>query len=521
MSIMKLTILATSDIHGNIYPLNYNESTMDMPHGLFKVASVIEEERNQADGPVVLIDNGDFIQGSPYSQYVKENHQTPEALVSALNDIDYDAGVLGNHEFNYGLEYLKAGITLARHPVLSANILQKDGRMFADAGAAILKKAGIKIGILGLTTQYIPHWEHPDNIEKLEFHSAVETAKEWVPKLRKDVDLVIVVYHGGFEADLKTGEPTERLTGENEGVQLLKEVPGIDALITGHQHREISSIVHGVPVIQPGYKGMNLGKITLNLTKDSGGFKVTGSQSELLSVKDAPSHEELAEKYQPIKDDMNVWLDKVIGHTSGDMRIDDPALARIHEHPYVEFINRIQLHYSGADVSSTALFTDTAPGYGKDITIRDIILNYPYPNILGVIEVTGLELKEALEQTADYFTLNEAGEIVVKSKFITPKPQPYNYDMYEGIDYVMDISKPVGERITNLAFKEKAIEPEDTLELVTNQYRAVGGGDFSMFEGKEFIREINVSMSDLITAYIKEQGTIQALCNNNFKIING
>lgn len=238
-------------------------------------------------------------------------------------------------------------------------------------------------------------------------------------------------------------------------------------------------------------------------------------------MKDAPSHEELAEKYQPIKDDMNVWLDKVIGHTSGDMRIGDPALARIHEHPYVEFINRIQLHYSGADVSSTALFTDTAPGYGKDITIRDIILNYPYPNILGVIEVTGLELKEALEQTADYFTLNEAGEIVVKSKFITPKPQPYNYDMYEGIDYVMDISKPVGERITNLAFKEKAIEPEDTLELVTNQYRAVGGGDFSMFEGKEFIREINVSMSDLITAYIKEQGTIQALCNNNFKIING
>ncbi|MDN6345090.1 MAG: 5'-nucleotidase C-terminal domain-containing protein, partial [Tetragenococcus koreensis] len=109
----------------------------------------------------------------------------------------------------------------------------------------------------------------------------------------------------------------------------------------------------------------------------------------------------------------------------------------------------------------------------------------------------------------------------VKSKFIPPKPQPYNYDMYEGIDYVMDISKPVGERITNLAFKEKAIEPEDTLELVTNQYRAVGGGDFSMFEGKEFIREINVSMSDLITAYIKEQGTIQALCNNNFKIING
>ncbi len=517
---MKLTILATSDIHGYLYPTDYLNTNDELPFGLFKAASLLKKEREEAEGAVLLIENGDYIQGSPLSQYVKENQRTPKELVSVLNDIGYDVGVLGNHEFNYGLDYLKEGIEFANHPVLSANIIKDDGSYLADGPIKIIEKKGVKIGILGLTTQYIPHWEHPENIPELNFLSAVETAKKWVPQLQKEADLVIVAYHGGFEADLTTGEPTERLTGENEAYQLIKEVPGIDALITGHQHREIATIVEGVPVIQPGYRGENIGKITLEFKREAKELQIIHKEADLLSVAGAELSKEFTEKHQPLARSVNQWLDQVIGYTSGDMRIQNAHQARMVEHPYIEFINRVQLYYGQADISGTALFSDTVSGYGKEITVREVILNYPFPNTLAVIQVSGSELKAALEQSAEYFILNAENQIVVQSKFITPKPQPYNYDMYEGIDYTIDVSQPVGERIVKLQFENKDVLPEDTFELVTNQYRAVGGGNFSMFADKPFIREVNVSMSDLITEYIQEKKIIEAEVNHNFQVIS-
>lgn len=516
---MKVTLLATSDIHGYLYSIDDLDATKELPHGLFKAATVIEEERAKAEGPVVLIDNGDFIQGSLMSQYVKENERSPKRLYATLNTMEYDAGIIGNHEFNYGIDYLIEGMNSLNHPVLSANVQWEKGGYLADAPATIIEKDGIKIGILGLTTTFVPRWEHPDLIQGLNFPSAVETAKEWVPKLKESTDVVVVAYHGGFESDLVTGEPTEKHTGENEGYQLLKEVPGIDVLITGHQHRRIATVIDGVPVVQPGYKGSHVGKITLEFDTVDG--KVVNIEAVLLPVVDAPIHEELSLAYNDLKESMLEWMDEVIGETSGDMKIEDAALSRMHKHPYVEFINQVQLYYGQADISATSLFTDVVPGYGKEISTRDVLLNYPFQNTLAVIEITGIELKAALEQTADYFALDSSDEIVVNPQFVEPKEKPYNYDMYEGINYVIDVSKPVGERITLLNFKGKAVQPDDRFELVTNQYRAIGGGNFDMFKDKEFIREVNVSMSDLITEYVKEHKIIDATVNNNFQVING
>ena len=518
---MKLTILATSDIHGYLFPTDYTDKTTEIGHGLFKVASVIEEERKKTKDALLLIENGDFIQGSPLAQYVKEELQTPKDLVSALNDLEYDVGIIGNHEFNYGIDYLKEGIHQANHPVISANILTEEGKAIADGPYKIMEKNGLKIGILGLTTQYIPHWEHPKNIENLQFLSAVETAKKWVPRIRKEADLLVVAYHGGFESDLFTDDPTERHTGENEGHQLLKEVPGIDVLITGHQHREIAEVIDGIPVIQPGQRGEKVGKVELEVKKNNNGFEIVDRAVQLISTKNVQVHNHYMEKYQYLDKQMQSWLDEVIGQTTRDMRIDDPHRARIQEHPYVEFVNQVQLHYGEADISATALFSDKVPGYGKDITIRDVILNYPYPNTLAVIKVTGRELKAALEQTADYFTLSDTKEITVNPKYIRPKFQPYNYDMYEGIEYVLDISNPVGERVIQLEFNGETVQPSDEFELVTNQYRAVGGGNYSMFEGKEFLREVNISMSDLLKEFIQQEKTIHVEVNHNFKVING
>lgn len=514
---MKLTILATSDIHGYLYPTDYMDEMENLPIGLLKAASVIDQERAMAEGPVILIENGDYIQGSPLSQFLEEKKQSPEELISVLNDIKYDVGIIGNHEFNYGLNYLHKGLEATDFPVLSANILQDNHQYLADAPYTIIEKAGLKIGILGLTTQYIPHWEHPENIKNLNFLSAVKTAKDWVPKIQNEADIVVVAYHGGFESDLQTDSPTESHTGENEGHQLLKEVPGIDALITGHQHREIKTIVDDVPVVQPGYQGANVGKIVLELDDN---FQVTRKEADLLSVKEAPIHKKLAEKYRPLQNEVNEWLDQVIGKVDGNMLIEDAHEVRLNEHPYIEFVNQVQMYYGQADISTTALFSNTVSGYGEEITVRDVILNYPFPNTLAIIKVTGSELKEALEQSAEYFTLNEKNNIVVNPKFLTPKPQPYNYDMYEGIDYIIDVSQPLGQRITTLQFQGEDILSDDEFELVTNQYRAVGGGNYDMFSGKEFLREINLSMSDLLTEYIKERKIVPAAVNNNFHVIS-
>lgn len=518
---MKLTILATSDIHGYLYPTDYREAVADEPMGLLKTSELIRKERAEAEGEVLYIENGDFIQGSPLAQYVNEYKYNPIYLTQMLNELEVDASIIGNHEFNFGMNYLKEAMKSMNAPVLSANIFNEDGSYLADKPAIIINKNGLKVAILGLTTQYIPKWEHPDTIKGLSFVSAFETAKEWVPRLREEADIVIVSYHGGFESDLETGEPTERHTGENEGYKILSEIDGIDAFITGHQHREIATLVNGVPVIQPGHRGMNLGKIVLDIEKDLDSYRVSNSEAYLLPVINAEMDQELKESLDPLQDEVNTWLDQTIGHTNGDMTIKKPFQARQKEHPYVEFINKVQLHYGKADISSTALFSDAVTGYGKEITIRDILVNYPFPNTLAVIKVTGAELKASIEQAANYFIIDEKNNITVNPTYIYPKPQAYNYDMYEGIDYKIDVSKAVGERVVYLAYEGNEISAEDEFELVTNQYRAIGGGNFAMFEGKEFIREVNVSMSDLIIQYIQEKVQLNATVNNNFLVFNG
>ena len=207
---MKLTILATSDMHGYIKPSNFGAKDQDMPFGSAKAATIIKEKKAASDGPVLTIENGDFIQGSPLSYYIARRRKTnnPAELINVLNLIDYDAGVLGNHEFNYGKDYLQQAISATNHPILAANIVNEEGKPAFGKTYEIFEKDGIKIAVLGLTTQYIPNWEHPNHIQGLTFKSIVDTAKEYVPKLRELADVVVVSYHGGFEKELTTGEPT-------------------------------------------------------------------------------------------------------------------------------------------------------------------------------------------------------------------------------------------------------------------------------------------------------------------------
>lgn len=518
---MKLTIFETSDVHGYLFPTNYQERGQDLPFGLFKLARKLKSEMKKCAGPHLLIENGDFIQGSPLSYYVLKEKGQANQLMNALNALPFDAGMIGNHEFNYGLDYLQSAVDAVDHPVLSANTLNKKGEPAFGEPYHIVEKEGVRIAILGLTTQYIPHWEHPENYEGLHFESAVETAKKYVPELKEKADLVVVSYHGGFERDLETGEETEIQTGENEGYALLHEVEGIDVLLTGHQHRELALVSNGVPIVMPGHKGAKLGKITLELEETANGYEVKQAIPELLSITEKDEvDEELAEAFVALNEEVEDWLDQLIGKVSGDMTIQDVEHARIEEHPYIEFIQKVQMYYTNCDISGTALFNNNSTGFGEEVTMRDVVTNYIYPNTLAVLQVTGSDLKAAIEQSAEYFVINEENEIAVNPEYLYPKPQMYNYDMYEGIEYTIDVAQPVGKRVTDFRYKGKDIQPDDTLEVVINQYRAVGGGDYAMFDASKIVREVTIPMNELIGDYFKEKGTVEATVNQNFKVIN-
>ena len=308
------------------------------------------------------------------------------------------------------------------------------------------------------------------------------------------------------------------MTGENEGYKLLQEVEDIDALFTGHQHRTIAAKINGIPVVQPGYRGNHIGEIQLTIEKNGDQVMVVDSHAALHTVENVAADPQILSTIEPLELELERWLDQTLGKVEGDMRITDPMQARLEEHPYVEFINRVQLSASGAEISGTALFNNEGKGFGKTITMRDVITNYIYPNTLAVIKVNGAELRAALEQSANYLAV-ENDQIVFNPAYIHPKPQYYNYDMYEVIQYTIDMNQPAGQRITDLSFQGHPITAEQEFELVTNQYRAIGGGNYEMFGADKIVREIQIDMTELIAEYLKKHPIIKAEVDHNFNVI--
>ncbi|GAK47658.1 2',3'-cyclic-nucleotide 2'-phosphodiesterase [Secundilactobacillus oryzae JCM 18671] len=515
---MKLRILSTSDVHGYLYPTNYSSRTNQQGYGFLKIATKIEQLKNAAnpDDWVICIENGDFIQGSPLTYYTAKQAPRWRSIYTALtNAVGFDAGILGNHEFNYGMDYLADCEAGRNYPILNANFKAPAGSDIINAPYRILEKQGVKVGILGLTTQFISHWESVDHIVGWQFKSAVATAKKWVPLLREKVDVVVVAYHGGFERDLQTGDPTEPLTGENEGSALLREVPGIDALITGHQHREIATISLGTPVTQPGEKGQTIGEITIDLSDE---HKIIATDAQLISMADVQPAAKYVRLMTKLNDEVENWLDQEMGQINGDMRITDPFAARFNGHSYLTFINDVQMAATGATISGTALFNDDVLGYGSTVTMRQILNSYVYPNTLVVARVTGAELRQALERSASFFSVTPDGKAGISAAFSKPKVQYYNYDVYRGIVYEFDLRKPVGNRVTNLLIDGKPLSDEAKVDVALNQYRGMGGGGYDMFGPDKIVKEVQVDMTELIGDYFKSHPIVEAKQDHNFKI---
>lgn len=514
----EIRLLVTSDIHGYVYPTTFREQKEENL-GLAKIATIIKKKREA--GSVLLIDNGDFIQGSPLTFYhYKYRNKLKNPMVMAANYLKYDAMTIGNHEFNYGLTILKDVMAQSEFPWLSANIIEDNGNILGTP-YMIKNIEDIRIALLGITTHYVPKWEEPAHIEGLHFEDALHTAQKWVDHIRsmEQVDLLIVCYHGGFECDLQTGELIEKDAGENQGYAMCRELKGVDILITGHQHQEIAAKVLGKTVIQPGTRGSCLGEIVINVTKDKEHIVSISHEPSLIYVDEQiQADKDICALIQPLYDETEEWLNQTLGVVDGDMYIKDPFQARLQEHPYVEYINKVQLRVTGAEISCTALFHNKPGGFPPQVTMRQIVANYIYPNTLKVIELSGRDIRAALERSAEYFALCD-GKIIINPQFEYPKQQHYNYDMWEGIEYELKISNPVGKRVTKLNFNGSPIDPDQKYNVVMNSYRAAGGGNFQMFQNKPVVKEIQTDMTELIAKEFLDKKVIRAECNHNWRVI--
>jgi 2',3'-cyclic-nucleotide 2'-phosphodiesterase / 3'-nucleotidase len=515
---VQITILGTTDLHGNILPIDYYTNKPDN-RGLAKVATLIKRIRKEHPN-VLLIDSGDTIQGSPLESFHgRKNNQPTDPMMLVMNSLNYDAMAVGNHEYNFGLKVLEKARGEANFPWLSANTYDIAKQQPHYKPYIVKEVAGVRIGILGLTTPGVPNWDNPPNYAGLEFHEPVSEARKWVPILREKekADVVVIAMHMGLGEDLRTGEASPgQVAHENEAISIAKEVPGVDVIFMGHTHRDVPSLyLNGVLLTQANYWGKNLARADLYLQKTDAGWRVYAKSARTLPTDDRVEPDaEVSKLAEPYDNETQGWLAKVIGQSAEELTAKE---ARFRDTAILDLIQKVQLEAGKADVSMVASFNSEARIAKGPVSVRDIAGLYVYENTLVVLEVTGQQLKDALEHSAKYFKTYVPGKSA--SDLIDEKIPAYNFDIAEGVTYELDISKPVGQRIQNLRFRGQPLSPTRKLRLATNNYRVNGGGGYTMYKNAPVVYRSSEEIRELIIDWLEKNKTVPVKPNNNWRLV--
>ncbi len=515
---VQITILGTTDLHGNINPIDYYTNKPDN-RGVAKVATMIKRIRKEQPS-VVLIDSGDTIQGSPLESFHgRKNNAPPDPMMLVMNSLNYDSMTVGNHEYNFGLKVLEKARSEAKFPWLSANTYDIAKQQTHYKPYIIKEVAGVKIGILGLTTPGIPNWDNPPNYAGLEFHEPVVEARKWVPILRdqEKADVVVIAMHMGLEEDLSTGLMSPgQVLHENEAILIAKEVPGVDVIFMGHTHRDVPSLyINGVLLTQANHWGRHLARADLYLQKTGTGWRMYAKSARTMPSDDRVEPDpEVVKITEPYDRETQAWLSREIGESPEELTARD---ARFRDTAILDLIQKVQLDAGKADVSMVASFNPDARIAKGPVSVRDIAGLYVYENTLVVLEVTGQQLKDALEHSAKYFREYVPGKPA--SDLVDEKIPAYNFDIAEGVTYDLDISKPIGQRIQNLRFHGQPLSLTRKLRLATNNYRVNGGGGYDMYKNAPVVYRSSEEIRELIIDWVEKNKTVPTKPNNNWRIL--
>lgn len=488
----QLKIYFTSDLHGYFSPLDY-------PTGRRADTGLANcMRRFHKDGNTLIIDGGDTLQGSPFTYYLhKNNLEAPCVPAQVMNCAGYDFFTLGNHDFNYGQDYLNRYIRSMNARCLCANVTGLEG---VERSAVVTMENGLRVGLTGIVTHYITIWEKPENLAGLTVRNPVDTAKEVLAELKAKADITVCIYHGGFENDLETGAPLSD-TDENQGYRICRELD-FDVVLTGHQHIPIAPrrVLHSW-VCQTPDKARQFAELELTITDT--GITMAGSL-EAPGSETAPA---AAAVLRPLDDAAAAWLDTPVGHLDTPLLPGDHLEMAENGCGIANFFNQVQLSASGADISCTSLGNEVK-GFRQDITVRDVVATYIYPNTLQTLLVDRSVLKQALERCASYFTLSPEGALEISPAFLKPKVEHYNYDYYSGIYVTMDIRRPIGQRVISIRCHGQELPEGKKLSLCMNNYRASGTGGYECFRGCEKLSEQPTEISELIMDYILARGSL-------------
>ncbi len=519
-----VVILGTSDIHGNICCWSYEENR-ETDYGMARLYTCIQETRN--GNPVTfLIDGGDEIQGNVLTDEIACRHpEEPHPVIAAMNDMGYDAMTIGNHEFDWGVDDLLQMLDTARFPVLGQNVSGEDGKLLTGEGWTILERGGIRLAVIGVVTPDVPRLEGDrEGVSGLSFEDASKAVKKAITEIGDRADILMVSAHMGMAGeyeDAKGGDSAQRILDEN---------PEIDVLQVGHYHttvhaRQGQTVIGGVR-----NAGREIVRFDLTLDEEK---NVTDSGVSIISMEDyqpdqglcklpevRKAHEAaLAQALSAKEKDTEEEPSTVVGFATArfqpENEISGIPQGRLEDTPLVDLILKVQLMNSGADVSASPMFRDTCDLPEGDISDRDIFRIYEYNNTLCRLRVTGKELKDYMEWSAAYYNQWTRGDINIS--FDPDIPGSY-YDMFEGIVYDINLSKPKGERIENVMFRGKPLRDDQTLTLAVTNYRysSTLKGENLVAGEKEW--ESSISIRDMIVKYFEKMSPVKPETDNSWRI---
>ena len=517
---MDLQILATSDTHGKFDPWDYAANKADASGSVAQQATAIKQLRT-AD--TLVIDAGDTIQGNS-SQLFLEDDVHP--MVAAMNAIGYDIWVTGNHEYNYGMDTLKKIMAEQKAKVLTGNVYAPDGTPLAD-GYTILKKRDVKIGLIGMVTPNITRWDAV-NLTGWTVTNPVDECRKIIDQIKDQVDVLIGVMH--MDTENEYGVYGSGVT------DLANACPEFDVIVAAHGHKEIpGQEINGVLVIENKNAGATMSEIHVQLQRQwNGKWKVVGRSSESIQIADYEADPELVALLASY--DERAKADAVIpigelrgGNMAPDNEIENIPSPMVQDTALLDFINEVQLYYTGAQVSATAMTSMT--GQMREGTIRkcDLTSIYTYENTLYKLQMNGAQLRDYMEWSAAFFKTWQPGDLTIA---FDPSTRYYLYDAFEGVNYEIDISQEPGNRILNLTWPDGTpVADTDVFTIAVNNYRAttqllIAADIFAPGEPLPQMLEMDVrgdlgGIRELLGEYIQtvKGGVIEPKVNNNWKIL--
>ncbi|MBJ8108724.1 bifunctional 2',3'-cyclic-nucleotide 2'-phosphodiesterase/3'-nucleotidase [Bacillus wiedmannii] len=570
-STVNLRILETSDIHVNLMNYDYYQTKTDNKVGLVQTATLVNKAREEAKNSV-LFDDGDALQGTPLGDYVANKINDPKKpvdpsythpLYRLMNLMKYDVISLGNHEFNYGLDYLNKVISKTEFPVINSNVYKDDKDTNEENDQNYFKpyhvfekevedesgqKQKVKIGVMGFVPPQVMNWDKANLEGKVKAKDIVETAKKMVPKMKAEgADVIVALAHSGVDK-----------SGYNVGMEnasyYLTEVPGVDAVLMGHSHTEVKDVFNGVPVVMPGVFGSNLGIIDMQLKKVNGKWEIQKEQSKpqlrpIADSKGNPLVQSDQELVNEIKDDHQATIDYVntaVGKTTAPINSyfslvqDDPSVQLVTNAQkwYVEKLfaeNGQYSKYKGIPVLSAGApfkaggrngatyYTDIPAG---TLAIKNVADLYVYPNTLYAVKVNGAQVKEWLEMSAGQFNQIDPKK-TEEQPLVNISYPTYNFDILDGLKYEIDVTQPTKydkdgkvvnantNRIINMTYEGKPVADNQEFIVATNNYR----GSSQTFPGVskgEVVYQSQDETRQIIVKYMQETPVINPAADKNW-----